>query len=287
MHEKQPAMTMRVILLVAILLTSALEAQESAISNKAPINLKAIRGPNTHGVTNTLDFRFARGTLATIQAFKRSQNPDGSWGCNEKKGLSTPLVLTALCGQGKHAIDNEYGECVSRAQNWVLANSPTSVAERVVSAVALSVAAYSQYGDLNPDKSHPFTDKANRLLQDLDLQTNSIWATYLMAYRLHPEIKKPSVISNRQTLQSKWKEIEVVFRPTSFEGYLTLCIATCLRYHTGGREAWGKYSGECKKKLREWQQSDSFYPCENEAEKYVCAALATECRQVYFITRHW
>lgn len=278
---------MLVTILFTALLTSALLSQEPVKSNKSPIRLKAIRDPHTSGARDSSDARLTKGTLSTIQAFKRLQNPDGSWGCNESKGLSTPLVLTALCGHGKHLTDDEYGECVSRAQNWVLANSPTSVAERVASAVALSVATYIQYGEMNSDKSRLLTDKANQLLHNLDLQPNSIWETYLMAYRLHPEIKRPSGQASTKLRQNEWKQIEVEFRPTTLDGYLALCVATCLRFHTGGQDAWGSYYSECQENIFAWQQTDGLYPCEDPHEKYACAALATECRQVYYIFRHW
>jgi len=227
------------------------------------------------------------GIHAGIIALKKSQNRDGSWGSADKTSLTTPLVLTAILGNGESVRSQDFGECVRKAQAWVMANNPTGMAERIASAVALSVAVQSQYSEETRSLAQPLIDKAIVLLRDLALPTNSLWTTYLMAYGLPSEVQRSSHATRPRDIKPLWRGLEVDFNPTMLDGYLKLYVATCLRFHTGGKDAWANYSRELTPQMVKWQREDGFFPCVDEADRYACTALALESRQLYFIFRKW
>ena len=253
--------------------------------------MKGIYPTRERGTTNSFlrhgDPRDFNGSHAGIISLEQSQNQDGSWGIADKRSLTTPLVLTAILGSGESLQSQDFGECVRKAQVWVMANNPTGMAERIASAVALSVFVQSQYREETRSLAQPLIEKAILLLRDLAMPTNSLWTTYLMAYGLPAEVQRSSHTTRPHDVKPLWRGLAVDFNPTTLDGYLKLCVATCLRFHAGGKEAWDNYNRELKLQMIKWQREDGFYPCADEADRFACTALALESRQLYFIFRTW
>jgi hypothetical protein len=258
-------------------------------TNRSPVILEGIYG-RSRTTTNRnwgAYSRFEQGVLNGLRALKQTQNEDGSWGIVGRKGLSTPLVLTALLGHGERADSREFGAAISSAQRWVLASTPTGMAERVASAVALSVYMHVHLEHGRPDLAQPYLDKVTVFLRDLGLPPESLWAKYLMVYRKAPGISRLDAAVRSRDIIKLWKDLAVDLEPDTFDGYLALWVATSSRFHCGGKVAWEEYNRTFAIKMVERQKSDGLYPCVDEADKYACTALAIESRQLYYQFRTW
>ncbi len=64
------------------------------------------------------DPRMEASILSGLDALKKLQAPDGSWGAKMKVG-TTALTLMALLGHGETPLSPAYGECMRRGVNWL------------------------------------------------------------------------------------------------------------------------------------------------------------------------
>lgn len=223
----------------------------------------------------------ARVVIRALRMFKSAQNKDGSWGEGGSRHLATPLVLTALLGNGESRTSHEFGQAVTRAREWTLAAEPATDAERASAIVALSFYV-AMHANERRDNVKAEIAKIGALLSALKNPTGDPWSDLLAFHRLPDEIERPGWMKDTRDKLRKWSETDVDANPTTLDGYIVLRVAGLAKFLAGGKP-WVEFNRDVVPVVVSRQAEDGYYPSALETDRFACTALAVQSLQMYYV----
>ena len=218
---------------------------------------------------------------AGLQAFKKSQNADGSWGTEEKKSLSTSLVLMALLGHGESNGSKEYGRVVTKAHEWLLGSCPTNENERIAEAIALSQCVLVNFGTEATNAPKREIEKIQSLLAGLKPGDDDPWTILFKLFRTPAEIERPKWSSYTREMVKRWAAGDVTVEPETLNAYVALRVKASTRFFQGGK-MWNEFNHLFMPKMVERQLPSGLYPCMSDADSFACSALAIQAMEIYY-----
>jgi hypothetical protein len=223
----------------------------------------------------------AKAVEAALQAFKTSQNPDGSWGDEGNKTLSTALVLTAFLNRGETEGSREFGGHISKASAWLLESNASNNEERIALVVALSEQALMQIRTGSTNIPARTTARIQSLVSEIKPRKDDPWTTLLIRHRLPPDIERPEWAQYTRETAKEWASTEVSFEPSTVEAYLNLFLVGLAKFNQG-ENRWSDFNRAFAPKIIERQLPTGFYPCTPNSDKFACTALALRTMAIYY-----
>ncbi len=229
-----------------------------------------------------------RGTEAAVmdglRALKAAQNQDGSWGAEQHRYLATALVLNALLNHGEAETSQEFGRAVAKAHTWLMAHTPSTNAERIATAVALSAYDILHFGTATRDHAQREIAKVRDALATASLAAADPWTDYLTLHLIAPEVERPPAARLTQKYSRQWKDRDIDLEPASVAGYVALCAASLGKFNGGG-QTWDTFNKAFAPKTVQRQMKDGFWPCADPEERFACTALAIESMGTWYAWR--
>ncbi len=265
--------------------------QQPIATNAASTNIAGstliMRGLYEHrsgsrSTTNILHGRMTETAVnAGLQAFKKDQNADGSWGSEDKKSLSTSLVLMALLGHGESNGSKEFGGVVAKAHEWLLGSCPTNENERVAEAIALSQCVLMSFGTEATNVPKRDLEKIKSLLAGLKPGDDDPWAILFKLFRTPVGIERPQWSSYTREMVKRWAAGDVSVEPQTLDAYVALRVKAFAKFMHGGN-SWSDFHHLFMPKMVERQLPSGLYPCTPDADKFACSALAIQTMEIYY-----
>ena len=281
----------KAIVIILLLGTTCSRSQEPFSPQPSPFTNGSVIIRGILGTRSSAARRYGHvpevAVLRGLRMFKRTQNEDGSWGDGDERRLATPLVLMSLLSHGESRASQEFGQSVARAHEWTLATQPATDAERTSIVIALSV-----YVDLHAGKRRDLVKaevaKIKALLSAVQNMQANPWVDLLTFHDLPQEIARPGWMKYTRDFPRRWSEREVNANPTTMDDYVALRVAGLAKFRLGGK-VWTQFNREVTPTTVERQTDDGYYPCEPEADRFACTALAVQSLQVYYAyqPRYW
>ena len=274
------------IFLVAIIISFARAQEKSSslsVTNvvKSPIIMRGIIGTRSRNRTNVGTRRTENAVMDALRMFKTTQNEDGSWGECDQRCLATPLVLMALLAHAETRESHEFGNTTARAHQYVLTSNPTNDAERISSIIALSEYVAVHVGSKHRERVKTEIAKIQAMLSAVHDTADNAWVQFLTFHHLPKEIPSPEWVKYTPEFSKWFSDVQANLSPENVEEYLALRLASLGKFCVGGK-VWRDFNHQFLPKMIERQTTEGFYPCQLEAERFACTALAVQSIEVYY-----
>lgn len=279
----------KVILVVCMMLSALmLEAQEpnpiadQGMTNivKTPIASRSLYQKKIEGSGSSSKTK-EESVMHSLLFFKKTQNPDGSWGDDSQKGLVTPLVLLSYLGHGETSASCRFSNTVTRAREWIMKSNPTGTAQRLVTITSLSVYCDLTYVGTQPDQKTNELAKINLLLAGLKEADNGIWGDFVSFHTMPSDVSKPSWMRRTKAVEERYRSVSITKMTRNTEDYLQDYLASLANFHRGGKLARSVIHTSAIE-LMNRQLADGSYPVSCDQDRFSATAVATMQLQIHF-----
>jgi len=221
--------------------------------------------------------------LSALRFFKRTQNADGSWGAVEERHLATPLVFMSFLRRGETSASAEFGVTVTRTRTWLLKATPTELADRIATVIALSDYCDLSYPNADIEMKADEVKKMTILLDQMatnEVNESNAWVDFAVFNTFSGDHSKPTWMRCSKQVKRKYVDTTVNLSPSIVSEYLTgYLVARASFMH--GVEVWHKFNIMSLPKLLKQQESSGAFPTKTDQTRYVVTALATLRLEIY------
>ena len=279
---------MKTIIAIFLMLAPIGLAQESAVQLRPITNV--VDSPRLQEMRRIHQWQQDRHKRRTTDAavmdalrwFSSTQNPDGSWGEKDERGLATPLVLLAYLGRGETRASERFGEHVGRAHEWLMSATPTNDPDRIATIIALSEYTALHIPSAQRHLAKAGVAKVQQLLDSIVTTNGTPWIELLSLHLLPQEVSRPTWLQQTRVIQKNWQDANPSLTPDDLDSYLALRLAT-LGKQRGQQDPWHTFYREYAIELIKHQDKEGNFPCKQGEQTIACTALAVHALEVYGI----
>lgn len=258
----------------------------SSAETNDPVIMKGIYGNRSRSAQTESPRSNHNVITFALRRFVEIQNPDGSWGAEGAKQLSTAFCLISFLRHGETSHSEKFGKPITNAHVWLMDSQPKSDPERIATAIALSdyITVHFRWHDPDEKADVPADQiqKVRDCFNAISPQCGEMWRDLITLSRLPKEISRRLDGDTIRATLDKYLDREPDGPPSRLDDYLILHLCSSARFHRGGNK-WSDWNRQFAPMMVRIQASDGLFPCNPAEDNISATGLSVMSLTSYYI----